>query len=94
MARIRQMPMGEQLVQAADAILAHISEGHGRDHFSENLQFCNYARGSIQETMTWLQNAESPDLLLKSQLNEFASELSEIRQMLNGYIRSMRKKGA
>lgn len=47
--------IGEQLVEAAGSIAASISEGHGRYHFSENRQFCYCARGSIQETITWLQ---------------------------------------
>lgn len=81
----------EQLVQAADSIGANISEGHGRYHFGENKQFCYYARGSLQETMTWLQKAERRGLLSKSQLDKLTAELSEIRQMLNGYIRSMNR---
>lgn len=44
--------IGEQLIEAADSISANISEGHGRYHFNENHQFCYYARGSIQETIT------------------------------------------
>jgi four helix bundle protein len=51
--------MGTQLAEAADSIAANISRGHGRDHFGENRQFCYYARGSLQETRTWLHKAES-----------------------------------
>lgn len=83
--------IGEQLVQAADSIAANISEGHGRYHFGENRQFCYYARGSIQETITWLQKAKSRTLISDEQYEELSGELIEIRQMLNGYIRSIGK---
>ena len=80
---------GTQLTQAADSIAANISEGHGRYHFGENRQFCYYARGSLQETITWLQKAKSRDLVTDERYEELSDELVEIRQMLNGYIRSI-----
>ena len=81
--------IGDQLVQASDSIAANISEGHGRYHFGENRQFCYYARGSLQETITWLQKAKSRDLITDERYEELSDELVEIRQMLNGYIRSI-----
>ena len=80
--------VGTQLTQAADSIAA-ISDGHGRYHFGENRQFCYYARGSLQETITWLQKAKSRDLITDERYEELSDELVEIRQMLNGYIRSI-----
>ncbi|PSR04269.1 MAG: four helix bundle protein [Bacteroidetes bacterium SW_8_64_56] len=81
--------VGTQLTQAADSIAANISEGHGRYHFGENRQFCYYARGSLQETITWLQKVKSRDLITDERYEELSDELVEIRQMLNGYIRSI-----
>lgn len=83
--------VGTQLTEAADSIAANISEGHGRYHFGENRQFCYYARGSLQETCTWLQKAKSRDLITNERYEELSDELIEIRQMLNGYIRSIGK---
>ncbi|MFB6279373.1 MAG: four helix bundle protein [Salinibacter sp.] len=81
--------IGEQLVQAADSIAANISEGHGRYHFGENRQFCYYARGSLQETITWLQKAKMRGLITDECYEELSDELTEIRKMLNGYVRSI-----
>lgn len=81
--------IGEQLVQAADSILANISEGHGQYHLGENRQFCDYARGSIQETITWLQKAQNRTLITKDRYQKLPDELIEVRRMLNGYIRSL-----
>ena len=81
--------MGTQLAEAADSIAANISEGHGRYHFGENRQFCYYARGSLQETITWLQKAKMRGLITEERYEELSDELTEIRKMLNGYIRSI-----
>lgn len=83
--------IGKQLTQSADSIGANISEGHGRYHFSENRRFCYYARGSLQETITWLQKAKMRGLITDERYEELSDELIEIRQMLNGYIRSIGK---
>ena len=81
--------VGTQLTQAADSIAANISEGHGRYHFGENRQFCYYARGSLQETRTWLQKARSRQLISQERFETLSDELMTLRRMLNGYIRSI-----
>ena len=81
--------IGKQITQAADSIGANISEGHGRYHFGENRQFCYYARGSLQETRTWLQKARSRGLISKDRFSELSAELVQIRKMLNSYINSI-----
>ncbi|MFO8099713.1 MAG: four helix bundle protein [Salinibacter sp.] len=81
--------VGTQLTEAADSIAANISEGHGRYHFGENRQFCYYARGSLQETRTWLQKARSRRLITNDQFEKLSTELVEIRKMLNSYINSI-----
>lgn len=37
--------IGKQLVKAVDSVAANISEGYGRYHFKENINFCYYSRG-------------------------------------------------
>ena len=90
--------IGRQIIEAADSIAANISEGQaiddgrGRYHFGENRQFCYYARGSLQETRTWLQKARSRRLISKDRFDELSSELVEIRKMLNSYINAIGQK--
>lgn len=81
--------IGTQITQSADSIAANVSEGHGRYHFGENRQFCYYARGSLQETRTWLQKARSRRLISKERFEELSTELIEIRKMLNSYINAI-----
>ncbi len=39
--------IGRQLVKAADSIAANLSEGYGRYHYRENINFSYYSRGSL-----------------------------------------------
>ncbi len=82
--------IGKQLVRAADSISANLAEGHGRFHFKNRLNFCYYARGSLEETRSWLSKAFQRGLI--------SSELAEIKQIieilpkkLNAYINSIKK---
>ena len=49
--------IGKQLVRAADSISANLAEGHGRYHFNDRLNFCYFARGSLEETKSWISKA-------------------------------------
>jgi four helix bundle protein len=44
--------IGRQLIRAADSIAANLSEGYGRYHYKENINFSYYSRGSLFETKT------------------------------------------
>jgi len=82
--------IGKQMVRAADSISANLAEGHGRFHFKDRLNFCYYARGSLEEIRSWLSKASRRGLI--------SSELAEIKQIveilpkkLNAYINSIKK---
>lgn len=81
--------LGEQLVESADSIAANLSEGNGRFHYAENRQFCYYARGSLEETKTWIDKAVSRGLIAPEQHQSIRAELDVIGRMLNAYIRSI-----
>ena len=49
--------IGKQLVRAADFISANLAEWHGRYHFNDRLKYCYYARGSLEETKSWISKA-------------------------------------
>ncbi|MBW2171114.1 MAG: four helix bundle protein [Deltaproteobacteria bacterium] len=55
--------IGKQLVRAADSISANLAEGHGRYHFNDRLNFCYYARGSLEETKSWISKATRRGLM-------------------------------
>ena len=83
--------VGKQLVRSADSISANISEGHGRFHYKENVNFCYYSRGSLQETKTWITKAYKRKLLLEDEYNSLYQQLNTLSVKLNNYIKSIGK---
>lgn len=81
--------IGKQLVRAADSISANISEGHGRFHYKENINFCYYSRGSLQETKTWLTKANRRKLLSDDEYTTFCQQLNALSVKLNNSIKSI-----
>lgn len=81
--------IGKQLVRAADSISADISEGHGRFHYKENINFCYYSRGSLQETKTWLTKANRRKLLSDDEYTTFCQQLNALSVKLNNSIKSI-----
>jgi len=79
--------IGKQLTRAADSISANIAEGYGRYYYKESKQFYFYARGSIQETKSWLCKCQRRKLIEDSICAELLQEAEKILAMLNAYIK-------
>jgi len=83
--------MGKQLVRAADSIAANLSEGFGRYHYKENVNFSYYSRGSLFETKTWLTKAHNRNLIPDDSFESFITEIDNIGIKLNNYIKTIGK---
>jgi len=83
--------LGKQLVRAADSIAANLSEGFGRYHFKENVNFSYYSRGSLYETKTWLIKAHNRKLISHEDFETFDKEIGNIGVKLNNYIKTIGK---
>ncbi|NRB75097.1 MAG: four helix bundle protein [Verrucomicrobiales bacterium] len=81
--------VGKQLVRCTDSIAANISEGYGRYHYAENRKFCFYARGSLEETITFIKKSASRDLIPAELAQELETKLITLRKRLNAYIRTL-----
>jgi four helix bundle protein len=81
--------IGKQLVRAADSIAANLSEGFGRYHYKENVNFSYYSRGSLFETKTWLTKAHNRKLIPNDSFESFITEIDNIGIKLNNYIKSI-----
>ena len=82
--------IGKQLVRAADSISANLAEGQGRYHFSDRLKYCYYARGSLEETKSWISKAIRRNLI-KTEISEINHALELLPKKLNAYIKSIKK---
>ena len=81
--------VGKQLVRSADSISANLSEAYGRYSFPDRKRFAYYARGSLCETINWINKAVQRDLIIKDRGEELLSQLTNISYKLNYYIRSL-----
>jgi len=84
--------IGKQLVRAVDSVAANLSEGFGRYHYKETINFGYYSRGSLYETKTWLTKACNRKLLKEEDFNKFMREIDNIGVKLNNYIKSIGRK--
>jgi four helix bundle protein len=83
--------VGKQLVRAVDSVASNLSEGFGRYHYREAINFGYYSRGSLYETRTWLTKAHNRGLTTGELFHQFMVEIDHIGVRLNNYIRSIGK---
>ncbi|MFT6216694.1 MAG: four helix bundle protein [Roseivirga sp.] len=81
----------DQIKRSSRSITANIAEGYGRFHYQENIQFCRIARGSLTETLDHLIVAYDEEYIDEQTLKEFESQLTEVKKILNGYIKYLAK---
>lgn len=88
--------LNQQLRRSSLSISANIAEGYGRFYYQDNVRFCYYARGSLEETLSHLIFAFETSFIPEELYKELEREGQEIDKMLNGYIGYLKKskKGA
>ncbi|MCF7794327.1 MAG: four helix bundle protein [Candidatus Cloacimonetes bacterium] len=84
--------VGYQIVKAADSISANLAEGYGRFHLKDNIHFCYYSSGSLEETKDWLRKSRTRNLISENTYQELTKEIVIIAKQLNKYITSLKKK--
>jgi len=85
---IAQRTIGYQVINSSDSIAANISEGYGRFSTRDRRRFYIFARGSFEETKTWLRKAFRRNLIARAKLNDYKEILNELGAKLNAFIRS------
>ncbi len=80
----------EQVEASVTSIAANIAEGKGRYSNKEFKQFLYIARGSIYETISFLNVAGKLNWLSKDTINELETEGLQINKMLNSLINKLK----
>jgi four helix bundle protein len=83
--------MTAQLRRAVQSIPGNIAEGYGRYYYQESVRFCYIARGSLEETYTYLSLANKLGYVPENIFHFVNTEIIEIRRMLNGYVIFLKK---
>ncbi len=83
--------IGKQLVRAADSISANLSEAYGRFSYADRKRFAYYARGSLCETMNWLQISSRRGLISTEKGDKLQEELDILSYRINTYIKRLKE---
>ncbi len=82
--------MGDQFINAIDSIGANIAEGFGRYHYLDKNKFNYNARGSLFESLHWLELLKTRERITIDQFNSLNNKLKDLGIKLNNYIQSTR----
>jgi four helix bundle protein len=83
-----QRTIGYQIIRSADSIAANIAEGYGRFTPADRKLFYRYARGSFEETKSWLRKAIRRKLISHPDVEVYKRIIDELGPKLNAFIRS------
>jgi len=80
--------MGDQFIQSIDSIGANIAEGFGRYHYLDKNKFNYNARGSLIESIHWLEllTERDRDIIKKEKSTKLLNKLHQLGIKLNNYI--------
>jgi four helix bundle protein len=84
-----QFGITNQLRRASSSIPANIAEGYGRESAKNYVQFLKTARGSLNETETFIYIAYGLNYLNKTILDELITKTTELGKMLNSLIKKL-----
>lgn len=80
----------DQIRRSSRSVGNNISEGYGRFHYQENIQFCRIARGSLYETLDHGIIALDENYISEIEFNELKAIHNKTLLILNGYIKYLK----
>mgnify|MGYP006277110719 CR=1 FL=1 len=83
--------LSDQMIRSSRSIGNNLSEGYGRYHYQENIQYCRQSRGSAYELIDHLITALDSGYIQKADYNILRSKTIECIKMINGYIAYLNK---
>ena len=83
-------PLRDQILRAAISIQSNIAEGAGRGSNPDFTRFCWHSMGSCNEFESDMLLAFNINLLSRDVHTRFGNEVSEVRRMLTGFMRTLK----
>ena len=83
-----QKTIGYQIIRSSDSIAATIAEAYGRFTPADRKTFYRYARGSFEETKTWLRKLIRRNVIPDNAITKYTAIIDELGPKLNAFIRS------
>jgi four helix bundle protein len=87
----RHFRLLEQIEASSTSISTNIAEGKGRFSKKQFVHYCYIARGSLYETMTFLEIFKRVGWISESDLLPLRKEAISIASMIKGLINSIKK---
>jgi four helix bundle protein len=84
--------LSDQMIRASRSSTACITEGYGRYHYQENIQFCCQSRGSLYELIDHILVGEECEYIDHGVSQTIIDEIKTSIVVLNGYIRYLKKR--
>lgn len=84
--------MGDQFVRSTDSIGANIAEGFGRYHKKDKIKFYYNARGSLYESLHWLELAYERDFIKKDVYELLLNKFNLLPMEINYQIKITNEK--
>jgi four helix bundle protein len=83
--------VGKQMVRSADSVSANLREGLGRYSFKDRSLFYIYSRGSLFETLCWLEKAKTRNLISNEDFNALSNSHDLLLFEINKMIKNTRE---
>jgi four helix bundle protein len=84
--------VGKQFVRAVDSISANIAEGFGRYNKKDKIKFYKIARGSVYESLDWLQKSKARKIIEIIDYDVIFPILKKLPQEINHLINYTERK--
>jgi len=84
--------MGDQFITAIDSIGSNIAEGFGRFHYLDRNKFNYNARGSLIESLHWLNLLYEREKINDKSFKNLNQKLTRLSVKLNNYISSTKSR--
>ncbi len=84
--------IGSQALRSIDSIGANIAEGYGRYHYLDSVRFYYNARGSLWESVHWIELLYERQVLTEQKYEQFLDHFETLGKKLNGFINTIKNK--
>jgi len=88
---IEKFGLATQIRRAAVSLTNNIAEGHDRYHYLDQIKFTLHSRASLEELMDDLNVCEDEQYLPAEQIASLKENGWRVRQLIDGYVRYLRK---
>ena len=82
---------GDQFIRAIDSVGANIAEGFGRYHYLDKNRFNYNARGSLFESLNWIDLLYERKIISQTEYKNLKEKLDKLGVKLNNLINSTKK---